>query len=57
MFKITNKRENYKTRSKSVSEISSNQKKNECFLISREDFKVDRNGYFIWKSQDTAKNI
>jgi len=57
MPKIINERKNYQSRSKNASNFFSNEKKSVSVRKSREDFKVDRNGYFIWKSEDTAKKI
>lgn len=57
MSKIINERKNYQSRSKNASNLFSKEKESVSVRKSREDFKVDRNGYFIWKSEDTAKKI
>ncbi|MCK2046012.1 hypothetical protein [Chromohalobacter moromii] len=57
MSKITNERKNYQSRSKNIANSFGKQKTNVDIRKSREDFKVDCSGYFIWKSEEAQKNI
>ena len=57
MLNITNRKNNYQSRSKKysnpmyITEIKIEEKK------SRKSYKVDRNGYFVWDSLCEAKKI
>ncbi len=57
MLKIINEKKKYQSRSKNTAKLFSTQKINADVRKSREDFQVDCNGYFIWKSEDSAKKL
>ena len=57
MLKITNKRESYQSRAKNATSVKHSHKKSEDIRKSREDYKVDCNGYFVWNSEDKLKKI
>lgn len=57
MSKIINERKNYQSRSKNIANSFGTQKTNVDIRKSREDFKIDCNGYFIWKFEEKSKKI
>lgn len=57
MVKITNRKERYQSRSKNAYSRISEHKENLEVRRSREDFVVDRNGYFVWGFCKKSKNI
>jgi len=50
MNKVTNKKEGYQSRSKRVSNFSNIHVAKRDEKISREHYKVDCHGYFVWGS-------
>ncbi|WP_417657812.1 hypothetical protein [Pseudidiomarina aestuarii] len=57
MNKVTNKKECYQSRSKRVSEFSNIHPATRDEKISREQYKVDCSGYFIWGSRGDPQKI
>lgn len=55
MNTITNKKEYYQSRSKITSQFSNNHAAKKDEKITRENYKVDCNGYFIWNSGGDLK--
>ena len=57
MNKVTNRRESYQSRSKKVSNFSNIHVTKRDEKKSREHYKVDCHGYFVWGSENEPKKI
>ena len=57
MSKVTNKKENYRSRSKNICKSGQAIKSEPNIQVSRSNFTVDSNGYFLWRSRPESKKI
>lgn len=57
MSKIANNKENYKSRSNKVSITVIPKIGDENTPNSREDYKIDCNGYFVWNSNGSSEKV
>jgi len=57
MNKVSNRRERYQSRSKKVSSYGNIHLAKRDEKESREYYKVDRHGYFVWGTEDGPQKI